>query len=90
MQVISVTFPVLSVISVAVTAKHVDSATLTDVSADLDVINGEVIGTTAGEKTTKLAATKAAIKLALETVGVVVPVDATFADYADLVATLNL
>lgn len=85
MQIVSVTFPKKIVVTVAVTAKHVVSADLTEILLDLDAINGEIIGTTAAEKTDKIEATKLAIKTVIETAGVDVPALTVFADYADYV-----
>lgn len=61
-------------------------ADLTQILADLDAINGEVIGTTAAEKTDKIEATKLAIETVVETTGVDVPALTPFADYPDYVA----
>jgi len=83
MQIIAVSFPKKTVITVANTAKHVTSADLTQILLDLDAINGEVIGTTAAEKTDKIEATKLAIETAIEAAGVDVPSGTVFADYPD-------
>lgn len=82
MQIITVSFPKKTVITVANTAKHVVSADLTQILLDLDAINGEVVGTTAGEKTDKIEATKLAIETAIEAAGVDIPAPTVFADYA--------
>lgn len=68
---------------------NVVSADLTQILLDLDAINGEVIGTTAAEKTDKIEATKLAIETAIEAANVDVPAGTVFADYADYVAQVR-
>lgn len=65
------------------------SADLTQILLDLDAINGEVIGTTAAEKTDKIEATKLAIETAIEAANVDVPAGTVFADYPAKIATIG-